>query len=78
MIMHERPGTPWIKVGTNLFEIGDRKYLIISDYFIRYPVFKELPTTTVDTVITATKETVNILDVPWEVVSDNMMIFFHC
>ena len=77
MIMNERPGTPWIKVGTDLFEIGYRKYLIISDYFSRYPVGKELPTTTADRIITATKVNVSILDVPWEIVFDNMMGFFH-
>ena len=77
MIMNEKPGTPWIKVGIDLFKIGDRKYLIISDYFSRYTVVKELPTTTADRVITATKVNVSILDVPWEIVSDNMMFFFH-
>ena len=76
MIMNERPGTPWIKVGTYIFEIGDRKYLIIFDYFSRYPVGKELPTTTADTYITATKDNFSILNVPWEIVSDNMMFFF--
>ena len=58
----ERPRTSWIKVGTNLFEIDDRNYLIFSNYLCRYPIAKELPTTTADTVITATKETVSILD----------------
>ena len=75
--MYKRPGTLWIKVGTDLFGIDDRNYLIISDYFSRNPVVKELPTTTAGTVITATKETVSILDVPCEVVSDNGPQFFH-
>ena len=75
--MYKRPGTLWIKVGTDLFEIDDRNYLIISDYFSRNPVVKELPTTIAGTVITATKETVSILDVPCEVVSDNGPQFFH-
>ena len=75
--MYKRPGTLWIKVGTYLFEIDDRNYLIISDYFSRNPVVKELPTTTAGTVITATKESVSILDVPCEVVSDNGPQFFH-
>ena len=74
MIIHERPGIPWIK---DLFEIGDRNYLNISDYFSRYPVAKELPTTTVDSVIRATTEIVSILDVPCEVVSDNGPHFLH-
>ena len=60
MIMHERPGTPWIKVGTYIFEMCFNNYLIIPDYLSRYLVVKELSTTTADTVITATKETVSI------------------
>ena len=77
MIMHERPGTPWIKVGTYLFKMCFNNYLIIPDYFSRYLVVKELSTTTADTVITATKETVSILNVPCEVVSDNGLQFLH-
>ena len=75
--MHEIPGTLWIKVSTYLFEMCDRNYLIIHDYFSRNPVVKELPTTTADTVITVTKKSVSILDVPCKVVSDNGPQFLH-
>lgn len=71
MVMHERPGSPWVKVGTDLFAIDDHNYLIISDYFSRYPVVKELRSTTADSVIGATKETFSMLGVPREIVSDN-------
>ena len=60
MCMHEKPGIPWVKVGTDLFEVDGKTFLIISDYFIHYPVVKELHSTTTAAVITATKEAFGI------------------
>ena len=71
MIMHEKPLSPWTKVGTDLFEIGGRNYIIISDYFSRYPIIKLLSTTTSHSVVSATKETFSMLGVPREIISDN-------
>ena len=71
LMMHERPGMPWIKVGTDLFEINGRTYLIIADYFSRYPVITELQSTTASAVVEATKSIFGLLGKPREVVSDN-------
>ena len=71
MKMHEKPGMPWVKLGTDLFEIDGRSFLIIADYFSRYPFVKELQATTAATVIASTKEAFAMLGVPREVVSDN-------
>lgn len=69
--MHEKPSEPWIKLGTDLFQINERNYLIIADYFSRYPVIKELSSTTAASVIKATKETISLFGCPREIVSDN-------
>ena len=71
MIMHEKPLSPWTKVGTDMFEIGGKNYIIISDYFSRYPIIKLLSTTTSHSVVSATKETFSMLGVPREIISDN-------
>ena len=71
MRMHEKPGMPWVKLGTDLFEIDGQSFLIIADYFSRYPFVKELQSTTAATIITSTKEAFAMLGVPREVVSDN-------
>lgn len=71
MHMHEKPGMPWVKVGTDLFEINGKNYLIIADYFSRFPVVKELHSTTAAAIIAVTKETFGLLGVPREIVSDN-------
>ena len=56
MKMHEKPGCPWVKLVTDLFEIGQRNFLTISDYFSRYPIIKELKSITSAAVVTATME----------------------
>lgn len=71
MQMHEKPAMPWVKVGTDLFEIDGKPFLIIADYFSRYPVVHQLTTTTTLDVIKATKETFGMLGAPRETVSDN-------
>ena len=69
--MHKKPGCLWVKLGTNLFEIGLRNFLIISDYFSRYPIIRELKSITSAAVVTATMEILSMFGVPKEIVSDN-------
>ena len=71
MQMHEKPDIPWVKVRTDLFEVDGFNFLIIGDYFSRYPVIKQLTSTTSSSIIAATKETFALLGVPREVISDN-------
>ena len=71
MQMHTKPGMPWVKMGTDLFEINGKSYLIISDYISRYPVVKELRSTTAEAVIAVMQETFGMLGVPREIISDN-------
>lgn len=71
MIMHEKPPGPWRKLGTDLFEITGRHFLIISDYYSRFPVVREMQKTTAAAIIDVTKQTLAMLGVPTEIMSDN-------
>ena len=71
IICQERPAAPWVKLGTDLFEIEGRHFLIIADYFSRYPVVHPVTNTTTETIIRKTKETFSLFGVPREIVSDN-------
>ena len=42
MLPSEIPARAWQIIGTDLFEIKGRQYIIISDYFSKFPVVKEL------------------------------------
>ena len=71
MMMHKKPMAPWVKLGTDLFTIDGKDFLIISDYYSRYPIIKKLTSTTAASIVSATKEALSLLGVPREIISDN-------
>lgn len=36
MIVPEIPSSPWEKVGTDIFELNNKYYLLVVDYFSKY------------------------------------------
>lgn len=71
LINHERPNMPWIKLGTDLFEIRGEHFIIISDYYSRFPIVRKLSSGTSEDVIEVVKETFSLFGVPQEIISDN-------
>ncbi|XP_047502945.1 uncharacterized protein K02A2.6-like [Penaeus chinensis] len=43
LIPHELPIRPWQNVGTDLFHYGENDYLIIADYYSKFPVIRKMP-----------------------------------
>ena len=37
---HEIPTAPWKKLGTDLFQIEDKHYLVVANYFVEIPIRK--------------------------------------
>ena len=68
---HERPVSPWIKIGSDIFTIGSNNFHFISDYYSRYPVVKKLPSLSASATISETNEAFSILGTPREMLSDN-------
>ena len=62
------PEYPWQTVGTDLFEIH---YLLIVDYFSRYPEVIQLTSTTSTAVIRTLKSVFSRHGIPETVRSDN-------
>ena len=72
LLQHEVPTRPWQNVGTELFAIGNRNYLIVSDYYSKFPLVKEVTgAVTSQAVIRLTKEIFSEQGVPATVYSDN-------
>ena len=71
MICSQLPDYPWQKIGTDLFEIKGVTYLLVVDYFSRYPEVIRLTTTTSHSVIVALKSLFARYGIPQEIVSDN-------
>jgi len=65
------PEYPWQKVGSDLFTLQGVQYLVVVDYFSRYPEVVKLPTTTSQSVIKALKSMFARFGIPEIVVSDN-------
>ena len=36
LVTHKIPGTPWSKVGQDLYTLGDENYLVTVDYYSDY------------------------------------------
>ena len=65
------PEYPWQVIGTDLFELKGEQYLIVVDYFSRYPEIAKLSTTTSSVIITMLKSMFARHGVPEVVRSDN-------
>uniref|UniRef100_A0ABM0M1R1 Uncharacterized protein K02A2.6-like n=1 Tax=Saccoglossus kowalevskii TaxID=10224 RepID=A0ABM0M1R1_SACKO len=71
MILHEIPDHPWSNIGTDLFEIGTENYLILIDYYSKFPEVIRIPNKTAHAVISATKSVFAREGIPDKVISDN-------
>ena len=59
------------KLGGDLFEIGGVTYLIIADYFSKFPVTIQINKASSSTVAMETKKTLALFGKPDIIVSDN-------
>ncbi|UYV60361.1 K02A2.6-like [Cordylochernes scorpioides] len=76
MLPHQAPDYPWQKVGIDIFQIESLKYLLILDYFSKYPEIYQLQDMTTDTIIRRLKRTFSNFGIPETLVSDNGPAFF--
>ena len=61
---------PWNTVATDLFELKNSKYLIIVDYYSRFPVLRRLTSTMAKVLIQELKAIFTEMGVPNTIVSD--------
>ncbi|UYV69099.1 K02A2.6-like, partial [Cordylochernes scorpioides] len=76
MLPHQAPDYPWQKEGIDIYQIESLKYLLIVDYFSKYPEIYQLQDMTTDTIIRRLKRTFSNLGIPETLVSDNGPPFF--
>ena len=65
------PDYPWQVVGTDLFELNGKNFLLVVDYFSRYPEAIQLKSTTSSAVIQTLKMVFSRHGIPETVRSDN-------
>ena len=65
------PHHPWEKVGADLFELNGATYLLVVDYFSRFPEVLKLTCTTSKSIISALKSIFSRHGIPAVLMSDN-------
>ena len=68
---HPTPELPWHMVVTDFFETKNSKYLLLVDYYSRYPVLHKLGSTTSKVLVQEMKAVFAELGVPNTIVSDD-------
>lgn len=70
LLPHEVPAGPWIKLGVDYFEWNQRKYLLVCDYYSRFPILKSMATETATALVTTLKTIFSEYGFPEEIMSD--------
>ena len=72
LLQHTVPTRPWQVVGTDLFFFEGDNFLIVADYYSKFPFIRKLPVPcTSQAVVNATKQIFAEQGIPERVVSDN-------
>ena len=71
LMPHEVPQGPWEKIGVDFFEFQSTNYLLIADYYSRFPVIRKVRSTTASATIDTLKQVFSEYGVPKTVMSDN-------
>ena len=65
------PNHPWERVAADLFQLNGSTYLLVVDYFSRYPEVIQLTSTTSKSVISSLKSIFSCHGIPSVLMSDN-------
>ena len=72
MISHETPSRPWEKVGVDHFTLCNQDYLIIVDYYSKYPEVVQVHSKTAQATIKVMMSVFSRHGIPNVVIADNM------
>ena len=70
MHSHDVPKGPWMKLGIDLFEHYKKHYILIVDYFSKFPIIRKLYSLSTSTVISELKGIFSENGIPEVIISD--------
>ena len=68
---HDVPQDAWEKIGVDFFEFRSVKYLILADYYSRFPIVRRMRSTTAAATIDVLKQVFSEHGIPKTLMSDN-------
>ena len=71
LLPHEVPQGPWEKLGIDFFEFQSITYLLIADYYSRFPVVRKVRSTNANATTETLKQVFSEYGVPQTVMTDN-------
>ena len=71
LLPHEVPQGPWEKLGINFFEFQFTTYLLVADYYSRFPVIRKVRSTNASATTEILKQVFSEYGVPQTVMTDN-------
>ena len=77
MIPHEIPDRPWAKVGADIFSFKNQEYLVVVDYYSKFPEVEHLTCKTANGVISALRQIFSIHGIPEILFCDYMPFASH-
>ena len=70
-VHHNIPPLPWWKIASDMCQVGDKTYLVIVDYYTKYPIVIEMRSTTSAAMAAHFKSVRALFGCPRILVSDN-------
>ncbi len=70
LLPHEIPSGPWVRLGIDYFDWNGSKYLLIADYYSRFPILRSVTNMTATNLVTTLKTVFSEYGIPHELVSD--------
>ena len=67
----EIPNRIWQRLGIDIFFQGGKWYLLIADYYSKFPIIHSLPSLTSKDVISAVSSSISVFGIPDEIINDN-------
>ena len=68
---HSLPSYPWQKLASDLFDFKGAHYLIVADYYSKFPVVRKLNSTTSSVIINHLKSIFAEYGIPHTIITDN-------
>ena len=70
MIPHDIPANPWEKLGIDFFEWNGKHYLLVADYYSKFPIIRTMSSTTASATISVLKTIFGEYGIPQAVFTD--------